>query len=243
MFIFATFGDSNIYRNAINMIINEANSMNIFDKIFAYDETKLDSRFLEKNKEFINQNRRGYGYWIWKPQVIKQTFECMNDGDTLLYADSGCRLNIQGIKRLLEYKEKTEASEHKNLSFPLSYYFKGYKSSHLEKIWTKGDVYNIFDMTGKEEAQLVGGIFLMTKCEKTVNMINKWLEICEKYTTIDDSPSKKPNCEGFQEHRHDQSVWSVVRKHYGTEILESDETYHLDFGANLDKPIHAIRRK
>ena len=243
MFIFVTFGDSIKYKNAVNMIINEAKNMNIFDKIISYDETKLDKEFIEKNKKFITENSRGYGYWIWKPQIIKQTLEHMNEGDTLLYADAGCRLNIQGKKRLLEYKEKTESSEYKNLSFPLIYYFNGSKTSHLEKTWTKGDVYNMFDILDKEESQLMATSFLICKCNKTVDMVNKWLEIAEKYNTIDDSQSKICNCDGFIEHRHDQSIWSVLRKYYGTEILNSDETYHLNFIENLDKPIHAIRRR
>ena len=67
MFVFVTFGDSITYRNAVHMITNEAKSLEIFDKIISYDETKLDNSFLEKNKQFIEQNKRGFGYWIWKP--------------------------------------------------------------------------------------------------------------------------------------------------------------------------------
>jgi hypothetical protein len=35
---------------------------------------------------------RGAGYWTWKPEVIRMTFEKMNYGDELLYADNGCEI-------------------------------------------------------------------------------------------------------------------------------------------------------
>lgn len=245
MFVFASFGDSVNFKNALRTIENEAKNLNIFDKIYIYNETKLDNSFLEKHLSFMKSNRRGFGYWIWKPQVIKQTFATLKDGDTIVYADSGCRLNKSGLNRLLEYKSLCENSESKNVSFPLSYRFNldGSKSSHFEKLWTKGDVYNMFDLKDKEPAQLVGGIFLITKCDKTVEMVDKWLSLAENYHNIDDSPSVIPNNPGFKEHRHDQSLWSVIRKHYGTEMLEVDETYYTNFDKNMDKPIHAIRRK
>jgi len=26
--------------------------------------------FIEKNKQFINNNKYGYDYWIWKPKIM-----------------------------------------------------------------------------------------------------------------------------------------------------------------------------
>ena len=241
-FIFITFGDSVRYKNSITKICEEAKNCNIFDKIIPYDETKLDASFIEKHQEFLKNNKRGYGYWLWKPQVLLQTLRDCKDGDTILYADAGCRINKEGLNRLNEYRNICENSENKNLSFPLAYYFTGKRVCHNEVSWTKGDVLALYNLENKEPAQLVGGIFLVTKCPHIEKMVETWLKLGENYHNIDDTSSILPNHPLFREHRHDQSLWSIIRKEFGTEIMESDETYHINFNENLDKPIHAIRR-
>ena len=58
---------------------------------------------------------------------------------------------------------------------------------------------------------------------------------------LDNSPSNIPNNKHFIDNRYDQSIWSVIRKKYGTEILE-DETYSPPKW-NLNHPIWATRKK
>jgi hypothetical protein len=92
---------------------------------------------------------------------------------------------------------------------------------------------------------LVGGIFILRKCENTINLFNELYNIISNnYNLIDDSPSNIENDINFIEHRHDQSVFSLIRKKYGTEIL-IDETYFNDFFSNEAKlyPILATRYK
>lgn len=37
--------------------------------------------------------------------------------------------------------------------------------------------------------------------------------------------SNIPNDASFMENRHDQSIFSIIRKKFGTEITDTDETY------------------
>jgi hypothetical protein len=50
-----------------------------------------------------------------------------------------------------------------------------------------------------------------------------------QYHLINDSPSQTPNDISFHEPRHDQSLFSVLRKKYGSEMSDFDETW---FGPN-----------
>ena len=52
-----------------------------------------------------------------------------------------------------------------------------------------------------------------------------------------------PNDSGFIDHRHDQSLFSLLRKKYGT-ISIPDETYSENWSdSNIkNKPIHATRK-
>ena len=66
---FITFcaGKPNYYE-AGNRLVKQATNLNLFDEISCYTEEKLksDSEFWEKHSNFIENNPRGYGYWLWK---------------------------------------------------------------------------------------------------------------------------------------------------------------------------------
>lgn len=55
----------------------------------------------------------------------------MNENDILVYAVSGCELNINGLPRLIEYFNVVNANECGLLSFQMG--------NILEKTWTKMD--------------------------------------------------------------------------------------------------------
>lgn len=227
---FITFGSQRFY-NSVNRICNEAKEFNLFDKIIGYTEKDLWNSEFIKHCEFVSRNHRGFGYWLWKSFLVSKYLETMNEGDILFYADSGCQLKVSGIKRMKEYLEIVRNSPKGIL---------GFQMEHLEKTWTKMDLFHYLQAEDlKETGQLVGGIFFIKKCDFVVNLIKKWYETCCNYYLIDDSPSFAPNNETFREHRHDQSVFSLLRKKYGCEILE-DETYT---GPNwdLNMPIWATR--
>ena len=75
------------------------------------------------------------------------------------------------------------------------------------------------DDNQKEYGQLVGGIFFLKKNEKILKMVEEWYATCCNYHLLNDEPSIIPNDASFSENRHDQSIWSIIRYKYGTEII------------------------
>lgn len=59
--------------------------------MISYTKNDLNKDFLKKNEKMF-KSRKGAGYWVWKPKIVQITLEKMNDGDLLLYADTGCEL-------------------------------------------------------------------------------------------------------------------------------------------------------
>lgn len=90
---FITFSSEN-YIGAGSRLLRQANESRLFDSITLYNENflKNDIEFWSRHKDFIENNKRGYGYWIWKPYIIKKTMEKMKDGDFLLYLDNGSEI-------------------------------------------------------------------------------------------------------------------------------------------------------
>jgi hypothetical protein len=235
--IFASFGNRNGWINALNRITKQAQNLNIFDDIYTYTENNLSDSFKENLLQFCKTNR-GFGYWIWKPQVILQTLEKMNEGDLLLYADCGCHLNIEGKQRLIEYFEL--ANQHELLTFEIQ------PITHNEATWTKRDLLQLFPTVEPYSAQVLGGIHIMKKTPTTVQLVQDWLSFMkENPNLINDSPSMTPNYPEFREHRHDQSVFNMLVKGRKLGITIKDETYWGDSEGGWNRykhyPIHAKR--
>ena len=234
---FASFGNRNGWINALNRITNQAQHLNFFDHIYTYTEHELSDSFKSELLQFCNSSR-GFGYWIWKPQIILQTLEKMNDNDILLYSDCGCHLNIEGLNRLNEYFEL--ANKHELVTFQIQ------PTTHNEATWTKRDLLDLFPTVDPYSAQILGGIHIMKKTSTTVQLVQDWFNFMkDNVHLIDDSSSILSNYPEFRGHRHDQSVFNMLVKSRKLGITLKDETYwdESEGGWNNYKhfPIHAKR--
>ncbi len=243
---FCSFADKRLHRS-LRRISMQASEMNLYDKIYVFDENSLDTDFKQSFSKYLRPGVRGFGFWSWKPQIILQVLEKMENGDLLQYTDSGCHLNPNGQKRLLDYFEMTEKSDSGILAFRSKSYQE--KSSSdlnpiiLEYQYTKGDVIQHFGVVGNKNIthtpQFQGGIIFIRKDDSTITFVKKWLSaITTDFNLIDDSPSVYPNFAGFIENRHDQSVFSILCKLSNVSYLFTNEYYSQNEWDDLsDKPI------
>ena len=92
---------------------------------------------------------------------------------------------------------------------------------------------------------MVGGIIFIRKCAESLELIRKWRGLFyENFSLVDDSPSKSPNFKGFIEHRHDQSVWSLLVKTNNIRYLSHLEQMEIEYPiiAKRDRGIPLIKR-
>ena len=197
----------------------EVTNTRLFDEVIAYtlEDLKSDKNFWSSHSEFIKKNKRGYGYWLWKPYLIGKTMRSMKDGDVLLYLDAGCEITIgdkytprgywQDCVTPIENCIEAIGRE-KIIGTSLG-------AAHPEAEWTKMDLplrLGIADEPYMKEPQRQSGTIFFSVCEETRKFVNDWYSLCCDYHLIDDSPSISKNYEGFREHRHDQSVFSQLTK-------------------------------
>jgi hypothetical protein len=205
---FITFGaGSKNYIEAGSRLCTQAKNIGLFNKItlFTGEYLQQDIEFWGRHSEFIMKNNKGYGYWLWKPYIIKKTIETLNDGDILLYLDSGCEININKRNEMLNYFNIIK-TEHIITAF-----------TYTEKHWNKMDLILYLNANSKEYTdtpQRQAGALLFYVCDKTRRIINEWYDTACNYHLIDDSPSVSKNYDGFKEHRHDQSIFSLLTKKY-----------------------------
>lgn len=231
---FLSFASTNLSR-PLERIKKEAIAMNCFDEIWCMNENDLDEEYLKKHLHWMkNLHPRGFGAWMWKAQCVHQALRQLNHGDALVYADAGCVLNPEGVPRLKEYIQMALDSPYKNVSFQMG---------HLEKMWTKGDIFHVLQYDDKESGQLVGGIFVLIKTPEIVELVNVWNFLSQQYQLIGDYPSHHPNDPSFQEHRHDQSIFGILRKKFGTVSLGDETWWPEEWNTRKEYPIHARRMK
>ena len=241
---FLTFGGPlQNYHDAVKRLCEQAKNMEIFHEIIGLTEKDLinDNEFWNKHSDFIKSNQRGYGYWLWKSYIIKKTLEQMNNNDILLYMDCGCELNHLARDDL---NNKIEIVKTK---FILG------SSACKEKDWNKINLINYLNMNEDRylnTRQNAATIIMIYKNDLTTNIINEWYTICENYDLINDSKSNIIEHRTFIEHRHDQSVFSLLTKKYDCCNYDFDPVYASNFNdINLFKhntinwPIWAARNK
>jgi len=75
------------YIDHSNRLINQVNNTELFDKTILYTDIDLknDPEFWNKHSNFILKNKKGFGYWLWKPYIIKKTIAQMKDSDIFYY--------------------------------------------------------------------------------------------------------------------------------------------------------------
>jgi hypothetical protein len=90
-----------------------------------------------------------------------------------------------------------------------------------ENEYTKGDVFKALSCITDEKvihtAQLDASHSIWKKNENSLNFVKLWLELCCDKQLLTDEPSVEPNLGGFKDHRHDQSIWSLLCKKYNIE--------------------------
>lgn len=138
--------------------------------------------------------------------------EKMKDGDILFYLDAGCEIDVKK-KKLLEKCFKI-IKDDKIIGSTCG----PEKTGHLDKDWTKMDLILKLDVNKSkyiDTVQRQGGTNMFYVCDETRKLVNEWYDISCCYNLLDDSSSKSSNYPTFREHRHDQSIFSLLTKKYG----------------------------
>jgi len=219
------------FQNRYTNILNLGNNCGLFNEFKCFTENDIDENFKQKYKEVWNQ--RGGGYWIWKPYIISKMLEQMKDNDILVYIDAGCHINItsESKNRFNKYIEIINNSKSGLLRFQLTHREKNYTNKKtIEYFKTK---FNINDEIMNEylnNFQLVGGIQIIKNTQFTIDFFNKVLEVLNDDMNLFTDKYTLTN----EEHRHDQSIMSLLYKHMNGDLIIDDETYFGE-GFNTDR--------
>lgn len=217
---FINFAHNGFSQNQ-KIALNVAKSFDFITKGFTMND--LDDEFKNKNQKILS-HARGAGYWIWKPYIIIKTLEEMNNGDYLIYMDSGAFFtkSPDDYLRMINHKGI--------LAFSMSF--------HKQSTWCKKDCFEyIFDAQEEDFhdfPQIHASYIFIRKCETSVEFFQKWLKICQSEQLLTDYPSISKNYPDFKEHRHDQALYSLLVYKENIMYVPDISQWCFEFGYNIE---------
>ena len=204
MFYLLVYND-NTHNMYLNKLLTSVRKFGKNFKIVKFNKNDMNTDFVNKNKNILSCQRGG-GYWLWKPYIIHKTLTQINDNDIVFYIDSSYYFIEDNIENIfLDYMKNNNILVWKNKPNEKVWYMKN---------WCKMDVilkYNMYDkIFNKNVEDCWGGALVIKKNKASIKFIKDWLDMCCIYEDITDSSSKAKNSSLFREHRHDQSLLSIL---------------------------------
>ena len=205
---FITYGTKN-FDTAAKHLIKLAKESNFFEECIYFKPQNLEIEFKEKYKDIFALHR-GAGYWIWKHKIIFDTLKNVNDGDLVIYSDSGSSFNSKAKKRFFEYIEMLNDSKFGNFRIQC-------EKQYIEKDWTTKELFNYFNIDLDSEiaksTQLEATQMIFKKSQDSMDFFNEYSDvISHDMYLISDEYNSSNQVESFVENRHDQSIFSLLSK-------------------------------
>ncbi len=190
-------------------VLKESAYRHGIDEGHFWDRAALEDSAFYKIHQPILDRPRGGGYWLWKPFIIKEALSEATSGDIVIYADAGIEI-IDEISPLVELCLRKGM-----LLFDGHYDDAGAPGPNICSKWTKRDCFVFMgcDEPRYYQSRMLDASFIvLMKTERSVTFIDEWLHYCSQPHLLTDDPNicPHPNLPDFIEHRHDQSILSLL---------------------------------
>ena len=208
------------YNNKKSALINGD-----IDRVFCLGPNDIDSDFKDKYSHILQQ-RRGAGYWLWKPYLIlKYLKERVNYDEILIYSDSG----VTFLKSFLPVIELMDSLKTDIGCFEII---------QVEKKWTKRDLFITMGLDKPEYTdtfQRMASYQVIRKTQFTLKFYEEYLNLCTIEHNITDTSSVANNYDSFKEHRHDQSIFSLLTKKYNIPCMRDPCQWNFEGNNGVSK--------
>ncbi len=185
-------------------------------RVVNFKRTAIERDVAQRHFKILSE-RRGGGYWMWKPYIIKTSLQLLDEGDLVFYLDSKYYF-WEPFAALYEGIE-----DHNGIAVWRNKPNEDF--NHIFRHYCKMDV-----LVGNDMAEAAaeddfydcwGGAMVVQKRESTMGIIGHWLNLSLSYEQITDVASSLPNSQGFVEHRHDQALLTITLHKHGISLWDS----------------------
>jgi len=198
--VHVTFGTFE-FTQSLDLLARSARDFGVCDIRIYRPDSPTVKRAIAENPTIMRQ-RRGAGYWLWKPYIILDVLEQVPDGTIVLYSDAGASY-ISNPAPLLSLAQTRDIV-----------LFDNRLPSWTQRMWTKRDCFVLRDADSPahwDRRQLDAAFQLYRAGPRARAFVAELKEACKEPRALTDLPNTccLPNFAEFCEHRHDQqrSTW------------------------------------
>ncbi|QPC93437.1 hypothetical protein [Mesorhizobium sp. INR15] len=160
---------------------------------------------------------RGAGYWLWKPFIILDMMDKVPDGTPILYTDAALTF-IADPAPMIALTER-----HPVCLFVMTDIMRQGK-------WTKRDCFIEMDADTEEFwalPQLAAGVQLYRTGPQARHFVSLLAQAMASEARLTDMPNIHglPNLPDFVDHRHDQSVLTILAKQQGAALFRDPSQF------------------
>tara|TARA_R110002051_G_scaffold325548_2_gene428797 strand:+ start:287 stop:994 length:708 start_codon:yes stop_codon:yes gene_type:complete len=199
-----------------------------FDSVLQYNKTDISEHFFEANKSILTE-KRGAGYWLWKPYFILKTLQNSSENDIVFYSDSGAKF----IKHMEPLFRRIKDHPKGVVVFEMSGHHKENEYSRKSVIEEVAGLQKQIAESDQRMASFIG----LRNCSDSCEIIEKWLNLCTNKHLILDLPRQSNEFETFKDHRHDQSLWSLLTKKLKLEAAPDPSQWGLMHKQTTEKDV------
>lgn len=221
-----SYGDA-AFRLSLQRLMSSAARFGI-DEQRPWDRDALQKTSLYAVHKSLLGERRGAGYWLWKPFIIKETLKEMGPGDILVYSDAGIEI-VADLAPMLDIC----ATRSDVMLFAGTYEDVGAPGPNSCAKWTKRDCFVFMDCDNRRYHQgpmIDASMIVLRRTPRAVALVRDWLLHCCQRQLLTDDPNVcgLPNLPEFIEHRHDQSLLSLISIRDTIELFRHPSQYGED---------------
>lgn len=227
MRLYISFGGST-YDSTVQEVVNSYQRLGV-DNVWFYDDLWLECQeFYHVNKKFWDHpQKRGFGWYCWKPYIILNALGKASAGDVVLYSDADT-YPIGDLTPLYEIAERDGI-----MLFAAS--------NWNNRQWCKRDCYIVMNQDEEKYHNAQAGVARFMLFQKgpwkPYQFLLEWLAytvnpLCNTF----DKSVLGPELDGFIEHRCEQSVLTLLAHRYGYKLYR--EACQAGEGFSQDKEIY-----
>jgi hypothetical protein len=196
---FITYGDDKFFL-AKKRIANLAIDTGEFDFVITYGKEELSPQL--RSSEIIGIPRGG-GLWSWKPDVIYTTMKIAQDGDIIVYCDSGCT-----VQSCSEWSKFWKILETHDIIAQRLYQ----RNDH----WTRKELLDYFSSNFSNWIkcyQYLATVIILKVTPFAREIVEEWRDIMIRNPNLAkdvDEATYVVQHDTFIENRHDQSIFSSI---------------------------------
>ena len=192
-----TYADEK-YEERRQKLVQRCFELGAVDKSIEWDRETIEKTEFFKINLQIFKAEIGAGYWIWKPYIILNALQKLEDNEILIYMDSGDMITAN-FRKFLNRKLR-----HEDMLL--------LEGSFRHGDWTHKECFIGMECDTPEyhdAIQLEAGVCVFKKSKRSLRVLAEWLEAVQWQPILIDSLGAQRD--GFKEHRHDQSILTNIK--------------------------------